>query len=228
MSQGHPQSQPRMPLPCSGDPCRLTKVGHGVEMLQSLLAADEENYPFQPATVRLVSGLEVILEDAAGHTATFWHHRDLADRLPPGSTVEVSIFSILRFPDPLISRDFGIVPVTMISACRVSGGLLLHLGNGAIPFFERSPEPLRMADDIPWTVAPEHSDGYQHQMLQIAQRLRKGEKVGKSNQSDFSTWLTHLYEADAVVHYDPSTELGWFYVPRRAGIDRDLIREPGA
>jgi hypothetical protein len=39
-------------------------------------------------------------------------------------------------------------------------------------------------------------------------------------------WLTRLEQEGTVVLYDRSTTSGWLYVPRRIGVDRDLIREP--
>jgi hypothetical protein len=35
-----------------------------------------------------------------------------------------------------------------------------------------------------------------------------------------------MEEDGTVLHYDPDTEQGWFYVPKRDGIDTDLIRKP--
>jgi hypothetical protein len=39
-------------------------------------------------------------------------------------------------------------------------------------------------------------------------------------------WLSGLERDGVVVHYDPDTIEGWWYVPRRDGIDLDLIYEP--
>jgi hypothetical protein len=44
--------------------------------------------------------------------------------------------------------------------------------------------------------------------------------------SRLEPWLEKLRQAGAVVHYEADTKQGFFYVPRRPGIDLDLIREP--
>ena len=81
-------------------------------------------------------------------------------------------------------------------------------------------------NDIPWAVSPEHAEQEQHQMLGLAARVARGESVNTEDESRLTTWLEDLRAADAVVHYDSETKEGWFYVPRRPGIDRCLVREP--
>ena len=39
-------------------------------------------------------------------------------------------------------------------------------------------------------------------------------------------WTNRLEEMDAVVHYDPDVAPFFFRVPRRAGIDKGLFRDP--
>lgn len=41
-----------------------------------------------------------------------------------------------------------------------------------------------------------------------------------------NAWLAGLERDGTVIHYDPDTPEGWWYVPRREGIDTDLIRVP--
>jgi len=43
-----------------------------------------------------------------------------------------------------------------------------------------------------------------------------------------TSWRLSLADRDLVVHYDPDTQDGFHYVPRRIGIDWDVIREPPA
>ena len=85
--------------------------------------------------------------------------------------------------------------------------------------------PQRPAD-LPWDVAPRHTGSVHHEMLLTAARVRAGEELGLSERRRFDSWLEDLHAADAVVHYDPATQEGWFYVPRRAGRDRELVRKP--
>ena len=81
-------------------------------------------------------------------------------------------------------------------------------------------------NEIPWAVREQHAGVLQHQMLGSAARVAQGLPVGAEGQRRLTAWLEDLRAADAVLHYDPETKEGWFYVPRRPGIDRGLIREP--
>lgn len=84
----------------------------------------------------------------------------------------------------------------------------------------------RNEDMIPWAVKPEHRHRHAAAMLRTANRLNKSLPVGESALRAYRTWIVSLEEQDAVVHYDPDTEEGFFYVPRRPNIDKGLIREP--
>ena len=79
---------------------------------------------------------------------------------------------------------------------------------------------------IPWQVAEEHRFAYPLAMLRVEARRREGRKLRASDAERVSSWKAQLAEEDLVVHYEPGTEEGFYYVPRRAGVDRDLIREP--
>lgn len=80
--------------------------------------------------------------------------------------------------------------------------------------------------EIPWEIAPEHQGSQMHAMLTTAIRLQSGAVVGAHERADFDQWLRDLRAADAVVHYEAETQEGWFYVPRRRGVDEGLVREP--
>lgn len=79
---------------------------------------------------------------------------------------------------------------------------------------------------IPWYVKPEHRWAYPAAMLRAEARARAGKVLKPGEAERLSSWRERLDENNAVVHYDEDTEQGWYYVPRREGIDRDLIREP--
>lgn len=83
----------------------------------------------------------------------------------------------------------------------------------------------RNDDLIPWAVKEEHRWAYPVQMLRHEAREREGHKLGKTVKAKLDAWKAKLEEANAVVHYDPDTEDGWFYVPREPE-DDDLIRRP--
>lgn len=96
-------------------------------------------------------------------------------------------------------------------------------------FRRRRGLPHRMHHDeslIPWVVMDEHRHRYPVAMLRKVARQRRGDKITERDQERIDAWLNSLADGDAVVHYDPQTEEGFFYVPRRPGIDKDLIREP--
>ena len=79
---------------------------------------------------------------------------------------------------------------------------------------------------IPWAVEPRHRKAYPVAMLRIEARRRAGKAVQPREASTLDWWKQTLAAHNAVVHYDPDTEEGFFLVPRREGIDNDLIREP--
>lgn len=85
---------------------------------------------------------------------------------------------------------------------------------------------VRNDDLIPWYVKPEHRWAYPVMMLRLEGRVREGYPLSDENEGRHRTWRRQMEETGTVVHYDPDTEEGWFYVPRREGIDLDLIRKP--
>lgn len=85
---------------------------------------------------------------------------------------------------------------------------------------------VRDPDLIPWAVKPEHRHSHAVSMLRAEARRRAGKSLTPMMDDMLSVWKQGLERDDAVVHYDPDTEEGWWYVPRREGIDTDLIRVP--
>ncbi|MFF9095664.1 hypothetical protein ACF1AX_21325 [Streptomyces sp. NPDC014802] len=78
---------------------------------------------------------------------------------------------------------------------------------------------------IPWFVKEEHRWAYPLVMLRTEARRRAGNPVTDTDQGRLATWKKMLEEEDAVVHYDPDTDEGFFYVPRQPG-DTDIIHAP--
>lgn len=78
---------------------------------------------------------------------------------------------------------------------------------------------------IPWEVKEEHRWQYPVAMLRVEARLRQGFPLTENDQTRLESWKETLEEENAVVHYDPDTEDGFFYVPREDG-DDDLIHQP--
>ncbi|WDS51745.1 immunity repressor [Streptomyces phage Triumph] len=83
----------------------------------------------------------------------------------------------------------------------------------------------RNDDLIPWFVKEEHRWKYPVAMLRVEARLRDGQDLSETEQARLASWKEMLSEEKAVVHYDPDTEDGFFYVPREPG-DTDIIRAP--
>ncbi|GAB2759180.1 hypothetical protein GCM10027020_09460 [Nocardioides salsibiostraticola] len=85
---------------------------------------------------------------------------------------------------------------------------------------------VRNDDLIPWPVKLEHRYAYPVMMLRAEGRTRQGAEVSDENKGRLRAWHVRMEETNTVLHYDPETEQGWFYVPRRDEFDTDLIREP--
>lgn len=79
---------------------------------------------------------------------------------------------------------------------------------------------------IPWAVNKEHRWAYPLAVLRMEARMRAGAELTPSDAARLESWKKSLYEREVVVHYEPDTVDGFFYVPRRKDIDHDLIREP--
>lgn len=89
--------------------------------------------------------------------------------------------------------------------------------------------PRRQARDldlVPWSVKSEHQRKYVLTMLRAEGRRRSGAPLPPLQKARLDNWLKFMQEEGCVVHYDPDTEEGFFYVHPRPGKDRDLIREP--
>jgi hypothetical protein len=83
----------------------------------------------------------------------------------------------------------------------------------------------RNDDLIPWSVEREHRWAYPLAMLRVEGRRRAGRELRPRDAERLDAFLALLEEEDAVIHYDPDTAEGFFYVPREAG-DTDIIRAP--
>jgi hypothetical protein len=95
------------------------------------------------------------------------------------------------------------------------------------------PRNVRDKKLMPWRIANEdHLHTEDPTNLRREARLRAGKTVGEDPEyqakalRELEQWKERLDAEGAVVHYDPDTDEGWFWVPRREGVDLDLIREP--
>lgn len=78
---------------------------------------------------------------------------------------------------------------------------------------------------IPWEVKPDHRYKYPILMLRAEARRREGKELSEKRAAEVDRWLASLERDGAVLHYDPDTEQGWWYVHRTAA-DADIIRKP--
>lgn len=78
---------------------------------------------------------------------------------------------------------------------------------------------------IPWLVKIEHRWAYPLAMLRVEARKRAGFELTDDDMKRLASWHDMLAEENAVVHYDPDTAEGFFYIPREAQ-DSDIIRRP--
>lgn len=85
---------------------------------------------------------------------------------------------------------------------------------------------VRDSDLIPWLVRRDHTWLLPMRMLRLEARVRSGATVTHQQLTQVHAWCESLRETGRVVHYEPDTEQGFFYVPAREGIDTDLVRIP--
>ncbi|QDK03199.1 immunity repressor [Streptomyces phage TuanPN] len=84
---------------------------------------------------------------------------------------------------------------------------------------------VRDDDLIPWLIKEEHRWLYPLAMLRVEARKRAGATVSDLEEKRLQSWREMLEEENAVVHYDPDTEEGFFYILRQPG-DDDIIHKP--
>lgn len=88
----------------------------------------------------------------------------------------------------------------------------------------KSPKPRPRFDDLlPWVISNEdHRMKRDARMLRLEGRRRRGIAMSDKELRLLTTWLGDLKDADAVVAYNPNSEPGFFWVPKREG--EDLVR----
>jgi hypothetical protein len=82
-------------------------------------------------------------------------------------------------------------------------------------------------DLIPWRIERHwHERLYPYLMLNAEVRLRAGSRPVRETTNRLILWKEKLAKDNHVVDYQPQHPDVWLYVPRRPGIDLDLIRVP--
>lgn len=85
---------------------------------------------------------------------------------------------------------------------------------------------IRYEREIPWKVRDIHARKYHAGMLRLQARLDRGQKLNEGDLRRVTAWRNALERDNAVIHYEPDTDVGWWKITRRKGIDKWWIREP--
>lgn len=83
----------------------------------------------------------------------------------------------------------------------------------------------RYEDVLPWRVSSDHLTHYDARMLRLEGRRRSGGDLNDDELGRLTRWMQRLDKAGAVIHYDPDTEQGFWWV-QREDTDDDIIRRP--
>lgn len=114
-----------------------------------------------------------------------------------------------------IERETGVRPGKSTISAALSRAGLTHR--------------VRYDDMIPWPrIRVEHNAHYALTQLRIGARLSRGLPVKPGDQARYERWIKELDEANAVVHYDPDTVDGFFYVPRPPGVAGPTLPPAGS
>lgn len=86
---------------------------------------------------------------------------------------------------------------------------------------------IRYADEVPWErIKSVHNQEYPLTMLRTLGRRNRGLPISKIQDERLDSWLNRLDEEDAVVHYEPRSERGFYYVPRLPEDGDGYVRKP--
>lgn len=102
--------------------------------------------------------------------------------------------------------------------------LLPFPDDGAVP-----PDATPVRPNLaPWDVLPRHKWSYALTMLRTEERRRAwgDEGITEREHERLSAWLRWMAVRDVVLDYDPTNDDGFRYLPRRPGLDTDLVRDP--
>lgn len=135
-----------------------------------------------------------------------------------------------KIPDLLVERLYeeeGLTATEIVEYLRVHMGI--EVSREALAMWrkrrglDRKPaSPKR----IPWKLRPEHTSTVEAQAIRSHSRREDGLVVDDERTRILKRMEERLYPRGLVIHYDPATEQGWWYVPARPGIDLGLVREP--
>lgn len=84
------------------------------------------------------------------------------------------------------------------------------------------------APRAPWSYRPKsgHAGQVEAVVVRAWHRREAGLPLDEQRAAILAGWEHRLYGAGLVLHYDPDTPQGWWYVPAEPGVDLGIIREP--
>lgn len=87
-------------------------------------------------------------------------------------------------------------------------------------------DQLRYDEWIPWSpIRIDHANAYPLLMLRYYARRESGIKLTDMQETKLNNWIARMEEENAVVTYVHDSSDGWYYTPRRDGIDTGVIRK---
>ena len=75
-----------------------------------------------------------------------------------------------------------------------------------------SKEGARYEEEIPWRVMMLHQKAFQLRMLRLLGRRRLKRKLKETETKQLDDWLKRLEDDNAIVAYDPDSDLGLVYI----------------
>lgn len=75
-----------------------------------------------------------------------------------------------------------------------------------------SKDGARYEEEIPWRVEMLHQKAFQLRMLRLLGRRRLKRKLNKAETKQLDDWLKRLEDDNAIVAYDPDSDLGLVYI----------------
>lgn len=86
---------------------------------------------------------------------------------------------------------------------------------------------VRYDDTIPWDrIKIEHNQEYPLVMLRLLARRERSLPIAPDQEERLDSWLERLDREDAVVMYEPRSEAGFYYVPRKREDGEGYVRRP--
>ncbi|GEM_PF-1458220 len=103
----------------------------------------------------------------------------------------------------------------------------MTISQGAFVTFQRrhiATRPALRLNLVPSTLERKHYGKPEVALLRIEERRRAGVQLTPDEEVRVRAWIGRMAMAGVIVAYEPRTRAGFKYVPRRVGIDHDIIR----